>query len=223
LVDLDLIPTQPQFTESEFGSWTDGGSLALRLSLGFEDDTGYGTRVRLWAFGQEIKTLATKVDLSASTFHWDFYRRLYIEDSELVFGGGPAGGHLEFDFPRLDEHARFNGGGLDVFGEGYFPIAHFKKTDIATIARARLSLLQGEWRDSGTPFVFVPDTDHDTMTIVDIAWGLELRRRFGRSEDKYWLIRLLPEFQRWESAWLGEFADSSLSLVGTNFSLGLGW
>ncbi len=221
IVDFDLIPTAAQFTESEFGSWTDDGSLALRLNLGYENFTGDGMRVRLWTFGQEQATPATTVDLGASTVYWDLYRRLYVEDAELVIGGGAAGANAEFSFPDIDAHAHLNSGGGSIFGEAYFPFAHYEKTDIATVFRARLAVLRGEWRDSGTPFV--PDTNHDSITITDIAWGLELRRRFGLHEDKYWAIRFLPEYQRWDSAWLGEFADSNLAFVGASISFGLAW
>jgi hypothetical protein len=220
-IEFDLIPTLSEFTESEFGDWTDKGTLAFRLSLGFEDDIGFGTRVRLWAFGQEFSTPATRIELGASTLNVDLYRRLYIEDAELVIGGGPVGAALQFEFPQMDERSRFGGGGATVFGEAYFPFVHWAKTDLASVVRARLSVLRGEWHDSGTPLV--PDSDHDSMTIADVAWGLELRRRFGRREDKYWLIRILPEYQRWDSAWLGEFADSNIAFIGTDISFGVAW
>jgi hypothetical protein len=221
MFSVDLIPTNSEFTESEFGDWTDSGSLAIRLGLGFEDDTGVGTRAQLWAFSQKLSPPATDVDLSASTFYVDLYRRLYIEDAELVVGGGPAGAGVEFDFPDLDEHARLAAGGASVFGEGYFPITHYATTDLATVFRGRLAVLRGEWRDSGTPFI--PDSDHDSLTLTEVAWGFELRRRFGRLEDKYWAIRFLPEYHRWDSAWLGEFADSNLAFFGLNISFALAW
>jgi hypothetical protein len=68
---------------------------------------------------------------------------------------------------------------------------------------------------------FIGDTEHDTMTIVELAWGLELRHRFGPNEEKYWYIDLVPEFQSWESASLPNVFDPSFQ--GTNLSFGLAW
>ena len=65
------------------------------------------------------------------------------------------------------------------------------------------------------------DTDHDMMTIIELAFGLEFRRRFGKTEDKYWYIDIVPEFQRWESASLPNVFDPGFQ--GTAINFGLAW
>jgi hypothetical protein len=59
------------------------------------------------------------------------------------------------------------------------------------------------------------------MTIVELAFGLEFRRRFGKLEDKYWYIDIVPEFQRWESASLPGVFDPGFE--GTSINFGLAW
>ena len=59
------------------------------------------------------------------------------------------------------------------------------------------------------------------MTIIELAWGLELRRRFGVHQHKYWYIDLVPEIQRWESASLPNSFDPGFQ--GTAINFGLAW
>jgi hypothetical protein len=216
---IDLVPTISHVSEEGFGQWSDNGSLALRLSLGYEGFDGIGTRVQFWAFDDRQNTMAGDVELGASTFYWDFYKRFYIENAELVLGGGLAGAGLEYDLQSLNKRARLGSGGLSIFGEGFYPLLRFAKMDIGSVGRARVALLSGQWRDDGTPFV--NDTDHDMMTIIELAWGLEFRRRFGRLEDKYWYIDIVPEIQRWESASLPGVFDPGFE--GTSINFGLAW
>jgi hypothetical protein len=217
--ELDLIPTISHVSEQGFGAWSDDGSLALRLTLGYEGCDGVGTRVQFWGFDDRQDTLAGDVELTASTFYWDFYKRFYVQNAELVLGGGLAGAGMEYDLKTLHERAQLNSGGISVFGEGFYPIWRFAKTDVGSIGRARFALLSGSWNDHGTPFV--DDTDHDLTTIIELAWGLEIRRRFGRVEDKYWYIDIVPEFQRWESASLPDEFDPGFQ--GTAIKFGLAW
>jgi hypothetical protein len=218
-IELSLIPMSSHVSEQAFGEWDNGEGAAVRLTLGYEGCDGFGTRLVFWGFGTEADTLAGDVELGASTFYWDFYKRFFIQQAELVLGGGLAGSHLEYDLKDFNDDANFSGGGLTIFGEGFYPFWRFAKTDIGSIGRARLALLSGEWQDNGTPFV--NDADHDLMTIVELAWGLEIRRRFGRTQDKYWYFDIVPEFQRWDSASLPDVFDPGFQ--GTNFTFGLAW
>ena len=136
-----------------------------------------------------------------------------------MLGGGLAGSYLKYKLAHFSNKADYSGGGISIFGEGFYPLWQFKKTDIGSIGRGRIALMSGEWNDNGMPFI--NETDHDTMTIVEVAWGLELRRRFGLNEEKYWYIDLMPEFQRWDSASLPDAVDPSFQ--GTNISFGLAW
>jgi hypothetical protein len=216
---IDLIPTVSDVSEEGFGRWSDNGSLALRIYLGYEGCDGFGTRVQFWGFDNEQNTLAGNVELSASTFYWDFYKRFYVDKAELVLGGGLAGAGMEYDLKDLHERARLSSGGISIFGEGFYPFLRFEKMDIGSIGRARFALLSGEWNDHGTPFV--GDTNHDMMTIIELAWGLEFRRRFGVHGDKYWYIDIVPEIQRWESASLPNVFDPGFE--GTAINFGLAW
>ena len=218
-VELDLIPTVSHVSEAGFGMWSDNGSLALRLGLGYEGCDGIGTRLQFWGFNDRQNTLAGDVELNASTFYWDLYKRIYIENAELVLGGGIAGAGLEYDLQSMHERARLSSGGLSVFGEGFYPFLQFAKMDVGSIGRARFSLLSGDWRDHGTPFI--SDTNHDMMTIVELAFGLEFRRRFGKLEDKYWYLDIVPEFQRLGKRIAAGRLRSGLPRHGDQFRAGL--
>jgi hypothetical protein len=218
-LEFAFVPTISHVSELAFGDWSDSGSVALRLNLGYEGCESVGTRLQFWGFDDEQTTLAGRVDLTASTFYWDFYKRFFIQDAELVLGAGLAGAGLQYDLKTLHERATLSAGGISVFGEGFYPLWRFKKTDVGSIGRARLTLLSGQWEDRGTPFV--DDTDHDLTTIIELAWGLEIRRRFGLHEDKYWYIDIVPEFQRWESASLPDEFDPGFQ--GTAINFGLAW
>jgi hypothetical protein len=61
------------------------------------------------------------------------------------------------------------------------------------------------------------------LEIWELGWGLELRRRFGPKLDRHLLVRLLTEYQRWDSSWLAAFSGSAVGFVGTDISLGLAW
>ncbi len=218
-IEVDLIPMMSHVSEMAFGDWSNNGSLALRLNLGYEDDEGFGTRAVFWGVDDEADTLAGRVDLTASTFYLDFYKRFFVEQAELVLGGGVAGANLEYDLKDWGERATLSAGGISIFGEGFYPLWRFAKTDVGSIGRARIALLTGQWNDRGTPFV--DDTNNDVMSIIELAWGLEIRRRFGRLEDKYWYFDIVPEFQRWESSSLP--SEFNPGFEGTAFNFGLAW
>lgn len=216
---LDLIPTMSHVSEREFGGWDNNSDLALRLTLGYEGCDGFGTRIAFWGFDDDASTAAGDVELEASTFYWDIYKRFYVQDAELVLGGGIAGAHLRYDVKAFGDRANYSGGGTTIFGEGFYPFWRFAATDIGALGRARVSLLSGSWRDRGTPIV--DETDQDLMTIIELGWGLEIRHRFGFKQDKYWYIDIVPEFQRWESSTLSSAMDPGFE--GTNINFGLAW
>jgi hypothetical protein len=218
-IEFAVIPTTSDVSDFAFGEWKDNGALALRLGLGYEGSDGVGTRLQFWGIGQEAKTLIDDVDLNASTFYWDFCKRLYIQDAELVLGGGLAGSNLEYKLSHFSNKAEYSGGGISLFGEGFYPLWRFKSTDIGSVARGRVALMTGSWDDDGMPFI--NDTDHDVMTVFELAWGMELRHRFGPNEDKYWYIDLVPEFQAWDSKSLPDAVDPGFQ--GTSINFGLAW
>lgn len=219
-VGVEIIPTQLHLTDTAFGRWPDEGGGAIRLKLGYENEQGYGIRARLWSFGQEATPPLTDVDVGAATFNLDFYKRFWGKDGDLAVGVSPVGAALSFKLPN-DRESRFRGGGISLFADGFFNVVHFKKSDLGLVGRGQVSLLEGNWRDN-TGFI-VPDTDHDSMLILDAAWGLEFRRRFGLCEDNFWYIGVLSEIQQWDSEWMGNNLGSSAGFTGLNIESGIAW
>lgn len=219
-LEIGVVPTESQVSEMAFGDWHNGGSAALNLGIGYESPEGVGLRVKFWGFADnDIRTFSGDVELGAARLDIDFYKRIYIENAELVVGGGTESASLEYRFPDAHTHADFTGGGVTAFGEAWYPLARWRKTDLGSVARARVSVLSGDWNNHGTSFI--DDTSHDMMTILDLGWGLQLRRRFGVVEDKYWYVEIVPEVQRWESASLPDLADPGFT--GTEINFGIAW
>jgi len=108
-----------------------------------------------------------------------------------------------------------------MFLDGYYGLVDFDRSELGAIARARYSILLGDWHD--TTGVLLPPTENDTMSIAELAWGLEYRRRFGPCEDHSWFIGVLAEYQRWQSDWLGYFSGTSVGASGVNIYTGLNW
>jgi hypothetical protein len=217
---IELIPTVTRITDGQFGRWEDDSSVAVRLILGYEDPKGIGIRARFWGLAQDAQTPADNVELNMGTFDFDLYKRVLLDGGELVFGGGPASGVLEFKLSD-DTHSNFEGAGATMFLDGCYGLIEFKKAELAAIARARYSILLGDWRD--TTETIIPPTDNDSMSIAELAWGLEYRRRFGRCEDHSWFVGVLAEYQRWQSDWMARFVGTSVGASGVNIYTGLNW
>ncbi len=218
---FEFIPTESHLTWAQFGDWPDNNTgFAGRLNLGYEDEIGLGIRGRFWFFGDDIRADLERVDLTAGKLDIDAYKRLYIDGAELALGAGPTIGALDFEVTGGDQ-SQFDGGGLSIFTELWHPAVRFERTDLGIIGRARYSMLTGRWKDD-TGFVIAP-TDHDSLSIVEAAFGADMRRRFGRRQDRYWFIRIVGEYQRWDSQWLGANIASAVAFTGTSIDLGVAW
>jgi len=217
---IELIPSITRVTDSQFGRWTDDGATALRLILGYEDPQGIGIRARFWGLSQEAEVPADDVELSMGKFDLDLYKRFWLDGGELALGVGPSSGSLEFQLSD-DTHSEFTGAGATMFLDGYYGLMQFEKSELGAVGRGRYSILLGDWRD--TTGVLIPPTDNDTLSVVELAWGLEYRRRFGSCEDHSWFVGVLAEYQRWQSDWMARFASSSLGVSGVNIYTGINW
>ena len=102
------------------------------------------------------------------------------------------------------------------------PLIEFDTSQLGAVARARYSILLGDWRDT-TGGVIVPRTDNDTLSVTELAWGVEYRRRFGMCEDHSWFFGVLAEYQRWQSDWMSNLAGTSIGVSGLNIYTGLNW
>lgn len=218
---IELIPSITRVTDGQFGRWTDDGTLAARLILGYEDPDGIGVRARFWALSQEVETSADDLELNMGRFDLDLYKRVFLDQGELVFGAGPSSGSLEFELSD-GTHSKFEGAGGSVFFDGYYPLLGTDKSQLGGVARGRYSILLGDWRDT-TGGIIVPRTDNDTLTIAELAWGLEYRRLCGRCQDHSWFLGVLAEYQHWQSDWMSSFAGTSLGVSGVNVYTGFNW
>ncbi len=218
---VELIPSQTYVTDGQFGPWDDNGTLALRLLLGYEDPEGLGVRARFWGLSREAETQADDIELNMFKFDVDLYKRIWLEHGDLAIGAGPSSGDVEF---LLSDHTHsyFEGAGGVIFVDGYYTLVDFDRSELGAIVRARHSILLGDWRDT-TGGLIVPRTNNDTMSVTELAWGLEYRRRFGSCDDHSWFLGLLAEYQRWQSDWLSNLAGTSIGVSGLDIYTGLNW
>jgi hypothetical protein len=218
--DVGVGPTQLHLTDSAFGRWPNDTGTSAELDIAYENPRGYGIRGSLWTFGQNASPTQTDVQVTASSVNLDFYKRFWGEDGDLAVGISSGGAALNFRLPN-DRESRFVGGGIGLFSDGFFNLVRFEKSDLGLVGRGRVTLLEGDWSDNTGSVV--NDTDHDSMMITELGTGLEYRRRFGRSEDKYWRLAVLTEFQRWDSEWMGNYLGSAATFSGLNVELGVAW
>jgi hypothetical protein len=221
-IEGGLLPMDSRVTSGQFGDWLLGdteGGVAGRFTVGYEDVSGLGMRLRIWSYDQSVPTPNNEVDIDAGTVHLDFYKRLFIENAEVVVGAGTADSRLAFVLENDTQSKFVDRGGLSAFVEGWQPLLRFTRADLGIAGRGRYSVVTGRWKDS-TGFVIMP-TYHDTMSITEIAFGLEFRRRFGRNLDNYWYLQWFAEHQRWDSAWMTVNAGTSVGLTGANLNLGV--
>jgi hypothetical protein len=218
---IEFLPSETFLTDDEFGQWDDNGAFGFRAILGYEDPEGLGFRARFWGIGQEVETDLNDVKLSLSSGSFDLYGRLYFDRTEVAFGGGPAGGSVEFELPD-ESHSRFSGGGATIFVEGYYQLRKFERSEYGAVYRARYSLFMGDWKDN-TGGAIVSETNNDTMSVAELGWGLEYRHRFGQCDDHHWFAGLLWEYQRWQSDWMASEANTPIGVSSINIYTGIAW
>ncbi len=204
--EIDFIPTTSHLSEGNFGVWTEDPNLAIRVRFRDEDESGCGLRGQSWSTGQKLRTFSGSFETKASTHYFDVYKRLMLEDGELLVGGGLAVAYLKF------HRERYTGVGTSVAAEGFYPLLRFQTSDIGIVGHARFALVTG-WDDE----VF-----HDHAVMIDeLGWGLELRRRFGACQENYWFIDVVREVHHWTSMSDPFAADEVFQ--GLAFNFGAAW
>ena len=88
----------------------------------------------------------------------------------------------------------------------------FEKTEFGVTGRARLALL-GPLEDNFE--------DSQAVLVDELGVGLELRRRFGKHDDKLWFVRLGREYQHWTDLDVPLAVDQSVE--GTSLTIGFAW
>jgi hypothetical protein len=159
-----------------------------------------------------------------ASLYVDFYKSIRLHRGELLIGAGPAFGHLEFNTPPSGDGAKYAGGGVTVFSQGSYPILRRRRWELGVTGMARITLLSGDWHIDPPWWITYPTSEHsNSMSIVELGIGPELRRQFGRSARHYLFARAIAEFQQWRSDRMGPMAGDTLALQGASISAGFGW
>jgi hypothetical protein len=206
--------------------WSENFGQALRFDLGHENADGFGKRVQFWTFSQEsagqlspgFRSYSMPLDISASTLYLDVYKTVGVKIGNFSAGGGLAGGQMEISARHDGRDSEFFGGGFDAFAEGFYPVLRYGRTDLGAMGRGRLALMGGWWDESRLH----TNHDEDWLTLIDeLAWGIELRHRFGRHSETYWFADVARDLQDWGTPRLPYSADRSFQ--GTALNFGLVW
>jgi len=214
--DFGVVPSNLSLTNARFHNWPED-AFGVRISAGYEANGGLGVRFRISSFGQEGTDIHNDpLDFFTGQASLEFYKRLFIESTEVVLGAGIASQDMTFKIG--DVQSQFLGGGGTTFAELWHPFLRFQKTDVGLAGRGRVTMAPGTWHDT-TGFL-IPPTKHDTMTALEIAWGIEVRGRFGKNQDKYWYFMWLLDHQSVGSPWLTQNAATAMTFVGSNLTVG---
>jgi hypothetical protein len=193
----------------------DDDEFWLRVTLGYEYPDGHGKRAEFWMFSDDDLP-GPFSDFWTSTFYFDWYKRFFYNEAELLLGGGLALGHQSIEL-NGDEANRFYGGGGSVVAEGFLPFVDGKRSDFGVIARGRVAALLGGWdRDfSGDEF------DDGIMLVEEFIWGLEYRQLFGKNDCRYWYLNVSREIHHFGGGDLPYTSDSFVE--GTAMNVGIAW
>jgi hypothetical protein len=193
----------------------DDDEFWLRATLGYEHRDGHGKRAELWMFNDD-DVGGPFSDFWTSMFYFDWYKRFFYNEAELLLGGGAALGYQSLE-TNSGAANRFYGAGGSVVAEGFLPFVEGKRSDFGAVARGRVGALLGGWdRDfSGDEF------DDGIMLFEEFAWGLEYRQLFGKNNCHYWYLNVMRELHHFGG---GDLPYSSDTIIeGTGLNLGIAW
>lgn len=164
-----------------------------------------------------------RLELTAVTAYFDFYKSFHSQYGDLALGMGPAFGYLDFSFEPYGAGSQYNGGGVTLFGQGSLPLIHRNRWEIVMTGQTRVTLLAGSWDIDGLDIY--DDSEHsENMSILELRFGPEFRLKLGRRANRTLFLQTLAEFQQWQSDRMGPIAaGDTLGLQGVTMNLGTLW
>jgi hypothetical protein len=198
------------------GVTDDGNEFTVRATLGYEHADGLGKRAELWLLNDDYGIGFNHVELWASTLYFDYYKRFYYNEAELLLGGGWALGYQNFELDSRPIN-RFYGGGGSVVAEGFLPFVDGRRSDFGAVVRGRVGALVGYWDQEWGGDAF----DDWVMLVEEFAWGLEYRQLFGKNDSHFWYLNVMRQLNHWGGAELPYTSDTIIE--GTAMNLGIAW
>lgn len=200
-----------------FALTDDEVGASFRPFLGYENPRGLGMRGDLYFAGAEsVATLAadaSRFDLDPDAFslNIDLYRRLRLDDFDLLLGAGSRIAAFGFDYGDGRED-RWSGAGPSLFAEGRQLYYATPCSEWSVIGGGRLAYLVGE-----ADYVGIDGYDDvgTTMTTGMAYLGFEYRREWSRGD---FLFQFKGETQVWRVE-----GSLKLGLDTTGFLVGANW
>lgn len=173
----ELVAFRPDFRNVDFSE--DGDDIYFvtpRLFVGWESESGFGFRGRLWGFeaeGSETNyslpggfstmrgfnfrggllapsTTADPFKLRAGSLDIDFYKRFGAGQTSLVLGAGIKSAAIQYERPAFSEDI-IAGAGVGLLGELRHVFYQNDHSEVALVGSGRVGFLIGESRNETTP------------------------------------------------------------------------
>ena len=203
------------------GIYDDEVGVGPRLFLGRESYRGFGWRTSFWwidtdsealiAGGDPVVLRPFVLNLRASRFDLDFYRRFSSENGSLLFGTGITAAGLRFKFDDVLAITEA-GGGVSVFAEGRHRFYNSESIAWSVLSRGRWSYLIGEWEDVGTNALIRGDSN---INIAEAELALEITKKFDACN---FIASYGIEVQAWDTTFF-----EKTSFLGSTVRLGINW
>ena len=219
-VDFDLTVLTARFMTTAFDLTGGARGVGPRLQIGREKDSGFGWRTRFWGINADSKIVdpntgptGAVLDVSASRFDVDFYRRFRADKGSLLFGAGITGASMELELsdPNSIDTGKDSGTGVSIFIEGRHLYRSTPKVEWFVIGRGRWAYLVADWESTLFPGV----EGSGSLNVAEAAFGTEMVRRFRHGD---FVLQYLMEAQSWETTFNGD-----LNFLGSSLRFGYYW
>ncbi|HEX6963225.1 MAG TPA: hypothetical protein VF175_15265 [Lacipirellula sp.] len=208
--DFELTILHASSVNSSITTLEDDNGLGGRFIFGRENAAGLGLRGRFWDYHMETARQIsaflpygpTRLELDASRFDFDVYRRFKTSDSSISVGASVSSAIISFErdetfrplnnpFMRINDYeTRHSAGGVGFLVEGRHAFYRSPKHEWSVLARGRWTGLIGETSDSRIGYRI----SNSNINITEAALGLEYRRKFSAAD---FLLQCSLEGQAW--------------------------
>ena len=216
--EVDLLFLRTHLAEQSIGKLSEKYEFSPRFIIGYEDAGGVGARVRYWSYGRTTRNLDSAVD--AVRADWDVLDiettgRFGTERSELLIAGGLRWADLKLVVDEEPVTAELPG--ITFAADFRSILCRDCRSEWATVAGARWSLLGGDWE--GSDFALISPTRDDNVTVTEIYGGIEYVQHYG-GYDLFG--RLTFEIQNWHSDAAAQTAGTdSIGFLGPGLHVGM--
>ena len=186
--DAEMVVFHPNYGSVDFTDNGDDQYFATpRLTIGWESQSGFGIRGRLWGYEAEGEVPAIgnffaggfasmrgfdfrgaspagigteSKFLRTGSLDVDFYKRFELDRSDIVVGSGLKSAGFQLEYPGWADNTVL-GSGVSLFTDLRHVLHRSNKGELAFVSSGRVGFLTGEWRNNS----FQPNLSTNTTLI----------------------------------------------------------